>query len=92
MRPTHRSRTAWLLALLALVIAACGGGDAGESTTTTGGDTDTTASGDLLSRLQESGTVRIGIANEVPYGYEDEDGNVTGEAPEVAKAVLANLG
>jgi polar amino acid transport system substrate-binding protein len=36
--------------------------------------------------------VRIGIANEVPYGYEDEAGNVTGEAPEVAKAVLANLG
>ena len=93
MRPTHKSRTAWLLALLALVVAACGGGDA--ETTTTTSDTDQTtaptAEG-LLADLISSGTVRIGIANEVPYGYEDEDGNVTGEAPEVAKAVLANLG
>lgn len=46
----------------------------------------------LLAQLQEQGSVRIGIANEVPYGYEDEEGNVTGEAPEVAKAVLAELG
>lgn len=95
MRPTHRSRMAWLLALLALVVAACGGGDAADdSTTTTAGGTDTTVAGGdgLLGELQEAGTVRIGIANEVPYGYEDDDGNVTGEAPEVAKAVLANLG
>ncbi|MEX0757096.1 MAG: ectoine/hydroxyectoine ABC transporter substrate-binding protein EhuB [Acidimicrobiia bacterium] len=90
---THRSRLTWLLALLALVVAACGGGDTGadddtDSTTTTAAP----AGDDLLGELQASGTVRIGIANEVPYGYEDEAGNVTGEAPEVAKAVLANLG
>lgn len=46
----------------------------------------------LLAELQERGTIKIGIANEVPYGYEDESANVTGEAPEVAKAVLAELG
>lgn len=38
------------------------------------------------------GTVRIGIANEVPYGYEGEDGEPTGEAPELAKAILGELG
>ncbi|HSJ28435.1 MAG TPA: transporter substrate-binding domain-containing protein, partial [Acidimicrobiia bacterium] len=94
MRSTQRSRMAWLLALLALVLAACGGGDGEADTTeTTAGATETTAAGDdLLSQLRNAGTVRIGIANEVPYGYEDEDGNPTGEAPEVAKAVLANLG
>lgn len=102
MRPANRTRFVWLIALLALLVAACGGGDtAGDDdtdTTATTEATETTATteatgGDgLLGELQDSGTVRVGIANEVPYGYEDDDGNVTGEAPEVAKAVLANLG
>ncbi|MEX2586427.1 MAG: ectoine/hydroxyectoine ABC transporter substrate-binding protein EhuB [Actinomycetota bacterium] len=79
-----RKRRPWsrqllsLLAVLALVGGACASEDTGEQS--------------LLEELQEQGSVRIGIANEVPYGYEDEDGNVTGEAPEVAKAVLAELG
>ncbi len=36
--------------------------------------------------------MKVGIANEVPYGYEDDSGNVTGEAPEVARRVLCDLG
>jgi polar amino acid transport system substrate-binding protein len=71
-----------VLSVLALIAAACGddsGGDAGD--------------GGLLAELQESGTITVGIANEIPYGYEDETtGEITGEAPEVAKAVLAELG
>lgn len=47
--------------------------------------------GNTLQRIQDSGTVKIGIAGEVPYGY-TEDGEVTGEAPEVAKAVFAAMG
>lgn len=47
--------------------------------------------GNTLRRIQDSGTVKIGIAGEVPYGY-TEDGEVTGEAPEVAKAVFAAMG
>ncbi len=73
---TRGLRLAATMAALALVATACGDG----------GD------GDLLTELQDAGTVKIGIANEVPYGYEDDDGEVTGEAPEVAKAVLAELG
>jgi len=45
-----------------------------------------------LERAQESGSVTIGLANEVPYAYRDEAGNLTGEAVEVARAVFAELG
>jgi polar amino acid transport system substrate-binding protein len=73
-----------LLAVLALIVAACGGDDGGG-----GGD----GNGDgELSELFPDGSVTIGIANEIPYGYEDDSGEATGEAPEVAKAILADLG
>lgn len=47
--------------------------------------------GGTLQRIKDAGTIKIGIAGEVPYGY-TEDGKVTGEAPEVAKAVFKALG
>ena len=57
----------------------------------TGGEAAETES-ELLAQLREEGVIRVGIANEVPYGYEDEEGNVTGEAPEVARRVMEELG
>ncbi|MEU7812320.1 transporter substrate-binding domain-containing protein [Pseudonocardia sp. NPDC049154] len=48
--------------------------------------------GSALERMQGDGVARIGIAGERPYGYSATDGTVTGEAPEVARAVLAGLG
>lgn len=48
--------------------------------------------GDALGRLRSQGTVRLGIAGEVPYGYVDEDGRFTGEAPELAKVIFKRLG
>ncbi|KUL52151.1 MULTISPECIES: ectoine/hydroxyectoine ABC transporter substrate-binding protein EhuB [unclassified Streptomyces] len=48
--------------------------------------------GDLLDRLRDGGTVRIGVAGEVPFGYIDENGEVTGEAPEIAKVIFPRLG
>lgn len=36
--------------------------------------------------------MRLGIAGEVPYGYVDEQGEFTGEAPELAKVVFQRLG
>ena len=96
-RPFWFLRVFALLAAFTLVVAACGDDDDGAS-----GDDDTSDSSDgsddapaaegLLGELQNAGTIKVGIANEVPYGYEDEDGNVTGEAPEVARAVFAELG
>lgn len=51
-----------------------------------------TNSGDTLATAQNSKTIKIGIANEAPYGFADAAGNVTGEAPNVARAVFQGLG
>ncbi|MEU1402164.1 ectoine/hydroxyectoine ABC transporter substrate-binding protein EhuB [Streptomyces sp. NPDC005728] len=48
--------------------------------------------GDLLERLRAQGVVRLGIAGEIPFGYIDKDGRLTGEAPELAKAIFKRLG
>ncbi|TJW10970.1 MAG: ectoine/hydroxyectoine ABC transporter substrate-binding protein EhuB [Mesorhizobium sp.] len=45
-----------------------------------------------LERAKKDGYIRVGFANEAPFGYATPDGKLTGEAPEVAKAVLAKLG
>lgn len=70
-----------LAALLVLSIAGCGGsGGSGVSGKTT------------LEKAQEKGSVTIGFANEKPYAYQTADGKLTGEAVEVARTVLKNLG
>lgn len=46
-----------------------------------------------LDRIRRTGVVRIGYANEAPYGYLDSETNqITGEAPEIAKVILERLG
>lgn len=53
---------------------------------------ESTNSGDTLTTAQNSKTIKIGIANEAPYGFADSSGNVTGEAPSVAKAAFQAMG
>ncbi|MGW7350763.1 ectoine/hydroxyectoine ABC transporter substrate-binding protein EhuB [Streptomyces sp. NPDC054784] len=48
--------------------------------------------GDLLEQLRDKGSVRVGIASEPPFGYIDDDGDATGEAPEIAKVLFKRLG
>ncbi|MCK9485983.1 MAG: ectoine/hydroxyectoine ABC transporter substrate-binding protein EhuB [Dehalococcoidia bacterium] len=48
--------------------------------------------GSPLEAARDRGYITIGFANEAPYGFADESGNVTGEAPEVARVILAELG
>ncbi|MFJ7900601.1 ectoine/hydroxyectoine ABC transporter substrate-binding protein EhuB [Streptomyces sp. NPDC096198] len=48
--------------------------------------------GDPLGRLRAQGVVRLGIAGEIPFGYIDKDGKLTGEAPELARVVFKRLG
>jgi polar amino acid transport system substrate-binding protein len=45
-----------------------------------------------LERAREQGYIRVGFANEAPFGYATPDGKLTGESPEVVKAVLAKMG
>lgn len=71
--------------------AALGGGTLlGACATTepgTGGD----ATG-LSQRVEQGRPVRIAIANEPPYTRLQPDGEITGAAPDVAKAVLRRMG
>jgi polar amino acid transport system substrate-binding protein len=50
------------------------------------------ASTNSLSGLRKQGYVRVGFANEAPYGYADASGKLTGEAPTVARAIMKKLG
>ena len=46
-----------------------------------------------LEALKKAGVVHIGFANEAPYAYRDEEsGEVTGEAPEIARKIFADMG
>jgi polar amino acid transport system substrate-binding protein len=62
---------------------------------TGGGGSGSATSGEstTLERIRKQGVVRIGFANEAPYAYVDtKTGRLTGEAPEIARAVLKRLG
>ena len=74
--------------VLAVLVAAAAG------LWTLAGDTplDRARSGGLQA-IRLAGIVRLGYANEAPYGYRDTaTGRLTGEAPEVARVVLRRLG
>src|SRR5690554_3358696 len=45
-----------------------------------------------LQQVKDRGTVRIAVANEIPYGYMDLDGQAKGMGPDVAKHVIEQLG
>lgn len=48
--------------------------------------------GTLLQTLRDRGVVRMGFANEAPFGYIDQQGELTGQAPTVAKEIFRRLG
>ncbi len=80
------------------VLSACGGGGGQSGTGGGAPEAGSPAAGSspaadgLLGQARERGSITIGIANEAPYGFEAEGGEITGEAPEVARAVLSRLG
>ncbi|WP_338607786.1 ectoine/hydroxyectoine ABC transporter substrate-binding protein EhuB [Pelagibacterium nitratireducens] len=46
-----------------------------------------------LEEIQESGSIRIAVANEIPYGYIDPvSGEAMGAGPDVAKHIVEELG
>lgn len=68
------------------LLSSCGGGD---RTVTPGGGTGGAAV--TLQEAKQSKAIKIGFANEAPYGFKRR-GELTGEAPEVARAVLKSMG
>ncbi len=45
-----------------------------------------------LEKIKSEGAIRVGFANEAPFGYATISGVLTGEAPETARAILSNIG
>ena len=45
-----------------------------------------------LAAIQKSGTIRIAVANEIPYGYMDLNGEAKGVGPDVAAHIAKALG
>ena len=45
-----------------------------------------------LERIQREGKILVGIGNEAPFGFVSEDGTLTGEAAEILKAALTDIG
>lgn len=45
-----------------------------------------------LQQIKDRGHVRIAVANEIPYGYVDLDGEAKGVGPDVAKQIMEGLG
>ncbi|QHS23634.1 ectoine/hydroxyectoine ABC transporter substrate-binding protein EhuB [Virgibacillus sp. MSP4-1] len=88
------------LVLTVFLITACGSssetdgdtsGDNGNSGEQSSDEGSGEASG-KLAELREAGVVKIGFANEKPYAYQDENGELKGEAVAIAKAVFKELG
>ncbi len=99
-----KSRLIALIAVLAMVMAACttatedstttaAGGD-GTSDTTTADTTPTSADGDTLATVQERGSVLCGVNQAVPgFGFTDAEGNFAGFDIDYCKALaVAVLG
>lgn len=51
-----------------------------------------TAHAATLEQIRQSGTVRIAVANEIPYGYMDLKGQARGAGPDVATQIMKDLG
>lgn len=47
---------------------------------------------DALTRTRDDGVIRIGYAVEAPYAFLTTAGEVTGEAPEIARVIAARIG
>ncbi|MEU2337579.1 ectoine/hydroxyectoine ABC transporter substrate-binding protein EhuB [Streptomyces sp. NPDC013172] len=81
---TRHSRRAVLAGVAAVGALAAGCARVATASTSNGGD--------LLQRLRAQGVVRLGIAGEIPFGYIDRNGRLTGEAPKLAEVIFKRLG
>src|SRR5690625_1163021 len=95
-RPSRRLTLAAGGMGIAAMLAACssggsgaGGGPGGASDGGSGGSDGQ----DVLARIQESGTVRIGVEGTYrPYAFHDDSGELVGFEKEIADAIAEGLG
>lgn len=79
-----------LVIMLVMVTAACG---TQADTTPAGAGAEAGAGGETtLEKAKRLGYVTVGFANEKPYAYKEAGGELTGEAVEIARVILKNLG
>ncbi|MGG1514571.1 ectoine/hydroxyectoine ABC transporter substrate-binding protein EhuB [Paenibacillus oryzisoli] len=76
--------------LLVLVVVGCSA-QTTDSPTTANEEKPTTQES-TLEKAKKQGFITVGFANENPYAYATPDGKLTGEAVEVARVILKNLG
>lgn len=55
-------------------------------------DSDAVEGETTLERATRQGYIRVGFANEAPFAYATETGELTGQNVEIARAILKNLG
>lgn len=56
------------------------------------GSTSSSGSKDPLAAARKAKTINVGFANEAPYDFATASGQLTGEAPSVARAIMKQLG
>lgn len=87
-------RKNWAIASLSLLSAALlfTGCSAQPAAKESAGESQAPQAESTLEKAKQQGFITVGFANEVPYAYATPDGKLTGEAVEVARVVLKNMG
>ncbi len=80
---------AMLVGLVMVFIAGCG---SSKESATGGTGTPAPKAESTLERAKRQGFVAVGLANEKPYAYATLEGKLTGEAVEIARVALKNMG
>lgn len=77
---------------IVLTIAGCGSSASTGTPAPTNGAAKSEGKETTLVKVKKQGYVTVGFANEIPYAYATPDGKLTGEAVEVARAILGKMG
>src|SRR5699024_10991964 len=80
-----RKLTLTILALITIFVLAACGNSGNNAEETNDGD------GGKLAELQDKGVIQVVFANEKPYGYENDKGEITGASVDTDKAVFAEF-
>jgi polar amino acid transport system substrate-binding protein len=84
----RRGRILGLVVLLAMLATAC---QSGSVATPGASGAAPAAGGSVLNRIKADKAVRVGFANEAPFGFASADGKLTGEAPEILRSYFQSI-